>query len=81
MSVMMQIRKGDGGTAVILSPEFFVGGDAINTISILGSGWLGLPLAERFVTQGYRLKISTTSPDRLSKLAALPGEACIVDIK
>jgi nucleoside-diphosphate-sugar epimerase len=32
------------------------------------------------VTQGYRLKISTTSPHRLSKLAALPGEACIVDI-
>jgi len=58
----------------------FVGGSAINTISILGSGWLGLPLAERFVTQGYRLKISTRSPDRLPTLAALPGEACIVDI-
>jgi len=37
-------------------------------------------LAERFVAQGYRLKISTTSPHRLSTLAALPGEACIVDI-
>jgi nucleoside-diphosphate-sugar epimerase len=59
--------------------EFF-GGNAINTISILGSGWLGLPLAERFVAQGYRLKISTTSPDRLPTLTALPGEACIVDI-
>ena len=58
----------------------FFGDNAINTISILGSGWLGLPLAERFVTQGYRLKISTTSPDRLPMLAALPGEACIVDI-
>ena len=32
------------------------------------------------MAQGYRLKISTTSPDRLPKLAALPGEACIVDI-
>jgi len=32
------------------------------------------------VRQGYRLKISTTSPDRLPTLAALPGEACIVDI-
>jgi len=37
-------------------------------------------LAERFVTQGYRLKISTTSPDRLPTLAALPGEAFIIDI-
>jgi nucleoside-diphosphate-sugar epimerase len=37
-------------------------------------------LAERFVAQGYRLKISTTSPDRLATLAALPGEACLVDI-
>jgi nucleoside-diphosphate-sugar epimerase len=37
-------------------------------------------LAERFVTQGYRLKISTTSPFRLPTLAGLPGEACIVDI-
>ena len=57
-----------------------VGGNAINTISILGSGWLGLALAERFVEQGYRLKTSTTSPDRLPTLAALPSEACIVDI-
>ena len=32
------------------------------------------------MTQGYRLKISTTSPYRLPTLAALPGEACIVDI-
>lgn len=32
------------------------------------------------MTLGYRLKISTTSPDRLVKLAALPGEACLVDI-
>jgi len=32
------------------------------------------------VAQGYRLKISTTSPNRLPILAALPGEASIVDI-
>jgi nucleoside-diphosphate-sugar epimerase len=37
-------------------------------------------LAEHFLTQGYRLKISTTSPHRLPTLAALPAEACIVDI-
>ena len=32
------------------------------------------------MAQSYRLKISTTSPHRLSTLAALPGEACTVDI-
>jgi len=32
------------------------------------------------VTQGYPLKISTTSPQRLSKLAALPARGFIVDI-
>jgi nucleoside-diphosphate-sugar epimerase len=32
------------------------------------------------VALGYRLKISTRSPGRLSTLAAVPGEACIVDI-
>jgi nucleoside-diphosphate-sugar epimerase len=37
-------------------------------------------LAEHFLTQGYRLKISTTSRHRLPTLAALPAEACIVDI-
>lgn len=56
------------------------GGNVINTISILGSGWLGLPLAERFAALGYRLKLSTTSPGRLQTLTALPLEAFIVDI-
>ncbi len=37
-------------------------------------------MAKRFVARGYRLKISTRSPHRLPTLAALPGEACIVDI-
>jgi nucleoside-diphosphate-sugar epimerase len=74
------LEGGKGGLPPHLLFSEFFGGKAINTISILGSGWLGLPLAERFVTQGYRLKISTTSPGRLPTLAALPGEACIVDI-
>lgn len=37
-------------------------------------------MAKRFVRQGYRLKISTRTPDRLPTLAALPSEARIVDI-
>jgi nucleoside-diphosphate-sugar epimerase len=37
-------------------------------------------LAERLVTRGCRLKVSTTSRERLPMLAALPSEAFIVDI-
>lgn len=37
----------------------------METISILGCGWLGLPLAEFLVNRGYRVKGSTTT---LSKL-------------
>src|SRR5688500_17495328 len=38
-------------------------------ISILGCGWLGLPLASRFIREGYQVKGSTTSPSRLPLLA------------
>ncbi len=56
------------------------GSKVIDSISILGSGWLGLPLAERFVARGYRVRTSTTSADRLQQLAALPSEPFLVDI-
>jgi nucleoside-diphosphate-sugar epimerase len=38
-------------------------------ISILGCGWLGLPLALRFIAEGYQVKGSTTSPAKLPVLA------------
>ncbi|MFC5270299.1 SDR family oxidoreductase [Adhaeribacter terreus] len=38
-------------------------------ISILGCGWLGLPLAEAFVRQGYEVHGSTTTPEKLTLLA------------
>lgn len=41
-----------------------------NKISILGCGWLGLPLASRFIREGYQVKGSTTSPAKLPLLAA-----------
>jgi len=56
------------------------GSKVIDSISILGSGWLGLPLAERFVARGYRVRTSTTSAGRLQELAALPSEPFLVDI-
>lgn len=38
------------------------------SISLLGSGWLGLPLARRFQSNGYSVRVSTTSPDRQDAL-------------
>lgn len=38
------------------------------TISIVGCGWLGLPLGRKLVAAGHRVKGSTTTPDRLSLL-------------
>ena len=35
-----------------------------NTISILGCGWLGYPLAKELISQGLKVKGSTTSPDK-----------------
>jgi len=37
-------------------------------ISILGSGWLGLPLANHFIEAGHTVKASTTSQNRLHEL-------------
>ncbi len=38
------------------------------TISILGCGWLGLPLAVSLVSQDYKIKGSTTRVDKLDQL-------------
>lgn len=39
-------------------------------ISILGCGWLGLPLAKELLKQSHRIKGSTTSPEKLAVLAS-----------
>ncbi|WP_310589895.1 NAD(P)-binding domain-containing protein [Fibrella aestuarina] len=38
------------------------------TCSLIGLGWLGLPLAERLLTLGYRVSGSTTTPDKVATL-------------
>jgi len=53
----------------------------MKTISILGSGWLGFPLAEHFVLKGHHVKASTTSENRLSELTSIKAEPFIIDIK
>lgn len=37
-------------------------------ISILGCGWLGLPLAKALIENGFSVKGSTTSTDKLTAL-------------
>ena len=53
----------------------------MTTISILGSGWLGLPLAQRLRQSGYLVKASTRSPDRIEEITAVGAEAALFDIE
>ncbi|PKQ60274.1 hypothetical protein BZG02_19950 [Labilibaculum filiforme] len=39
------------------------------TISILGCGWLGLPLAKFLLKKGYQINGSTSTPEKLSQLS------------
>jgi nucleoside-diphosphate-sugar epimerase len=41
----------------------------IKKVSILGCGWLGLPLAVELVAAGYEVKGSTTTPEKLEMLS------------
>lgn len=49
------------------------------TISILGCGWYGLPLAKKLLTEGYLVKGSSTSPEKLSLLSAEKIEPYLVN--
>jgi nucleoside-diphosphate-sugar epimerase len=49
-------------------------------VSILGSGWLGKPLAISFVKKGFQVKASTTSVEKLAGLESNDIEAFLVDI-
>ena len=40
-----------------------------NQVSMLGCGWLGLALARRLIADGFRVKGSTSTPEKLSGLA------------
>ncbi len=51
------------------------------SISILGTGWLGLPLTEHFVLEGYCVNASTTSKNRMSRLSGLEAKPFILDIE
>lgn len=49
-------------------------------MSILGSGWLGLPLAAHFLSIGHRVKASTTSESRVPELLSIDAEPFVIDI-
>lgn len=50
------------------------------SITILGSGWLGFPLAQQLISQGHNVKISTTSERRIPELLPLKAEPFIINI-
>ena len=50
------------------------------SISILGCGWLGLPLGERLQNEGYSVKGSTTTEDKLDVLKEKGIEPFLVEL-
>lgn len=49
-------------------------------ISILGSGWLGHPLAQHFSAVGYQVNLSTRSPEKIQQLKQPSISPYLVDI-
>lgn len=52
----------------------------MSSISILGSGWLGLPLAQHFLSCGHKVSASTRTEARLAELKDSGTDAYLVDI-
>jgi nucleoside-diphosphate-sugar epimerase len=52
----------------------------METVSILGCGWYGLALAKALVADGYEVKGSTTSADKLALLEELGIAAYLVNL-
>jgi nucleoside-diphosphate-sugar epimerase len=49
-------------------------------ISLLGCGWLGLPLAQTLIEKGYSVKGSTTSEDKLELLKKLGIQPFLINL-
>lgn len=49
-------------------------------ISILGCGWLGLPLAEHLIQKGYSVRGSTTSAPKISDFEAIGIAPFVIDL-
>lgn len=53
----------------------------MKTVSILGCGWLGKPLAIDLLEKGYSVKGSTTTPSKLDELSAVGISSFLIDIE
>ncbi len=51
------------------------------TVSVIGCGWLGLPLAERLIERGFTVKGSTTREERLSELRLKQIDSAVLDLR
>lgn len=52
----------------------------METVSVLGCGWLGLPLAKHLVGLGYSVKGSATTNRHLDKLSSVGVKPFVIDI-
>lgn len=51
-----------------------------STVAVLGCGWLGLPLAQKLLSQGYRVLGTTTTAEQLPLLAAAGIEPLLLQL-
>ncbi|MBN8851027.1 MAG: hypothetical protein BGO55_29000 [Sphingobacteriales bacterium 50-39] len=51
------------------------------TISILGCGWFGLPLAAELASRGHLVKGSTTTKDKFPKIRVAGAEPFLLDLR
>ncbi|OHX66535.1 NAD(P)H-binding protein [Flammeovirga pacifica] len=52
-----------------------MGFSEIKTVSVIGAGWLGLPLIEKLLENGYQVKASTTTESKILKLRTMGVKA------
>ena len=50
-------------------------------LSILGTGWLGLPLAKALLAEGFAIKGSTTTPEKITLLREAGIEPFLLDLE
>lgn len=53
----------------------------INTISVLGCGWLGLPLAEILVAEGFAVKGSTTTEKKMDRIETAGAQPFLLKLE
>ncbi|MGL1902440.1 MAG: hypothetical protein OCC49_09910 [Fibrobacterales bacterium] len=51
------------------------------SITIIGSGWLGLPLIIHCINKGYSVKATTTTPHRISEITEAGAEGHLFNIE